>query len=90
MAIGALFEGPGVTQQQYDAVFKEVIPDGKPPLGMVSHIAGPIEGGWRVVDVWESEQTFKTFGDKLIPAMQRAGFAPIEPKVWPIHNSLAR
>ena len=75
MAIAFLIEVPGLTQEQGEALLREVVPDRKPPAGQILHIEGPMEGGGlRVVDVWESEEAFTTFiRDQLMPAVQRLG-----------------
>jgi hypothetical protein len=49
MAIAQLFEIPGGTQEQYDAVIEEIDSDLLP--GQVFHLAGPMEDGWWVLDV---------------------------------------
>jgi hypothetical protein len=93
MAIGVLFEFPGVTQAQYDAVLDKLT-GGRglkrlsdwPVKGVLFHVAGPTEKGWRVVDVWESEEAFRTFGGKLMPILQESGFPPVTPQVFAVHN----
>ena len=56
MALAFLLEFPGVTQEQYDKVLEKLQLGGKTYQGGIFHVAGPMEGGWRVVDVWESEE----------------------------------
>jgi hypothetical protein len=89
MAIGIVFEIPGGTQKQYDQVLQKLQLGGKPAPGGLYHVAGPMEGGWRVVDVWESQAAFETFFQtKLKKALQEAGVPPIQPKFFPVHNTL--
>ena len=45
----------GVTQEQYDAMHAEFAPLAGAVPGFVAHIAGPTEGGWYVIEVWESK-----------------------------------
>jgi len=46
------------------------------PPGRISHAAGPTEEGWRVVDVWESQEAYDTFlHERLSQALQNAGMA---------------
>ena len=72
MAVCMIFEAPGVTQAQYEQVRDEVTSDG-PPQGVRSHVAGPTESGWCVVEVWDSREAFdRFFSDKLQRALQRA------------------
>jgi len=94
VAIGVLFDFPGVTSEQYDEVCRN-LNNGRlltalsewPEPGIVSHVAGPTpDGGWRVVDVWESEEAFQRFGQRLMPLLQQAGFPAGAPQMFPVHN----
>jgi len=38
------------------------------------------------VDVWESEEAFQRFGQKLMPLLEKAGIPAVAPQVFPIHN----
>src|SRR4051812_47146961 len=84
MAIGIVIEIPGGTRAQYDQVMEKLqLGDSLPPGGLY-HVAGPMEGGWRVVDVWESQEAFDAFlHSKLGRAIQEAGVPPFQPKVFP-------
>ncbi len=92
MAIGVLHEAPGGTREQYEQVASRLT-DGRglnslgdwPVEGILFHSAGPTENGWRVVDVWESEEAFQHFGEVLAPLLEEAGFGG-EPQVFPLHN----
>ena len=53
--------------------------------GILSHVAGPTENGWRVIDVWESERAVQRFGEVIGPVLQEVGF-PGEPKLFPAHT----
>ncbi len=91
MAVGLIMEFPGMGQDKYDAVMKELSldgPDAKWPDGVISHCAGSVEGGWCVVDVWESQAAFDEFlTNQLVPAMERVGGIPqFPPKVFTVHN----
>ena len=87
MAIGVLFEMPGVTQEQYDEVIQKLedAGEGMPP-GRIYHVSGPTEDGWRVVDVWESQEQFERFGQTLMPLLEETGFPSFEPELCPVHN----
>ena len=74
MAIGIVFDGPGVTQAQYEQALAEVVPGGVLPPGMLYHAAGPTDQGWRVMEVWNSQEDAQRFFDEtLAQALQRAG-----------------
>jgi hypothetical protein len=95
MAIGVVFEFPGVDAVQYDAVCRR-LNDGRvlsaladwPGGGILAHVAGPTPTGWRVVDVWESEAAFQAFGTKLMPLLAEMNFPQVAPQVFPVHNAV--
>ena len=93
MAIVVVNEMEGAGQDLYDQVNPKVMPDGNLPDGCQAHIAGPVEGGWRVITVWESEDKFQQFReDALLPALREAGGEDrIAPQIStnPVHNFLS-
>ena len=73
MAVVVVNEIEGGSQEMYDQVNPKVMPNGLPE-GCQAHIAGPVDGGWRVITVWESEERFQQFRDEtLLPALREAG-----------------
>jgi hypothetical protein len=75
MAVGVFMEFPGVTWEQYEQLVQDLGLSG-PPEGMLTHVCGPTsDGGWRMVDVWESQEAFERFANELlIPRAQAHGF----------------
>ena len=87
MALAFVVEFPGGRQEQFGQVLEKLQLGGKSPPGQLFHVDGPIEGGWRVVDVWESQEAFDRFlQEKLGQALQEAGLATPQPQFWPVHN----
>lgn len=90
MKMAFLFEGSGVTPEQYDQILEKLNLGGKAAPGGIFHVAGPMKGGgMRVVDVWESaEIADKFYKERLTPIMQELGLA--QPKItpFPVHNIL--
>jgi hypothetical protein len=40
--------------------------------GLVAHVSGPVEGGWRIIDVWQSEEHLLRFRNEvLFPAFEK-------------------
>jgi hypothetical protein len=60
-------------------------PSDWPVEGLLAHIAGDGEKGFRVVDVWSSEDAFRRFGEKLIPILREVGIDG-QPEVYPSHT----
>lgn len=74
MAVGLRLKFDGGTQDQYDAIHGGMNVDQDPPAGLIFHSAGPIEGGWGVIDFWESRDAFDQFAqNRLMPKMQELG-----------------
>src|SRR5437899_5493123 len=81
MALAFLLDFPGATQAQFAQVAEKL--GSISPPGLLYHVDGPIEGGWRVVDVWESQEALdKFFQEKLGQAVQEAGLARQQRHVW--------
>jgi len=62
-----------------------VSPADWPVEGLLAHIAGEGPNGFRVVDVWESEDAMRRFGDTLKPALKALG-VEAEPEIYPAHT----
>jgi hypothetical protein len=95
-----VFDFPGVTSQQYDQLCRNLnngellttLADlHRAGYRVVSHVAGPTpDGGWRVVDVWESDEALETFRQRLAPLLENAGIPVVAPQVFPVHNAVTR
>jgi hypothetical protein len=90
MAVVVVANIEGGSQDLYETVTGKVMPDGQLPDGATIHIAGPIDGGWRVITVWDSQEQFDAFRDSsLIPALQEAGEGErVQPSITadPVHR----
>jgi uncharacterized protein YciU (UPF0263 family) len=82
MAVVMRMEWPEVSPEQYDQVREIVGWETDPAPGGLFHVAFFDEGGFKVVDVWESAEDFQTFVDnRLMPGIAEAGGVEGEPKV---------
>ncbi len=54
------------------------------PDGLIVHVAGPTESGFRIIDVWESEEAWERFrNERLRPAIRRvAGDASAQQPIF--------
>jgi quinol monooxygenase YgiN len=76
MAIAVIAAIP--SKEAYEAVTEAMFGTKRPPAvdGCLVHSAGEGPNGFRVVDIWESQEALDSFtNDKLMPAMQEAGMA---------------
>jgi hypothetical protein len=91
MAVATMVDNPDGSQEIYDKVRGELGLE-EQPAGGILHIAGPSpNGGWRVIEVWESEEDAQRFfAERLRPAFEAVGFtgSSAQPEFWPVHNYL--
>jgi hypothetical protein len=93
MPIVAVFHSAGLTRENYEESVRRLTngrtsrmesADDWPVEGLLVHIAGQTENGFRVVDVWESEDAFRRFGQKLMPIMKEIGIDTV-PETYDAH-----
>jgi hypothetical protein len=87
MAVAMLIDNPNGSQEIYEQLRERIGLD--KPAGGIFHVAGPSpNGGWRVIEIWESEEEAKRFlAERLGPAAEASGAAPPPPpELWPVHN----
>jgi hypothetical protein len=91
MAIGFIFNNPGQTQEQYDATVEQLNLAESLPEGWIFHAAGPTKDGWRVVEVWESQEAADTyFQGSLGQVLQNVGVSLGQPDTFTVYNVIAR
>jgi hypothetical protein len=73
MAFGVVHHFPGGTKENYEASIAAVHPsDGGLPAGQTFHAAGASPGGWTIMAVHESKESWEAFRDGiLLPRMQQ-------------------
>jgi hypothetical protein len=63
----------GATEDEYAKVVAELGGADERADGLIAHVAGPVEGGFRIIDTWASrEQAERFWGEHLDPAVARA------------------
>jgi hypothetical protein len=73
-AYGVVHFFAGGTQDQYDASIAAVHPgEGLLPDGQLFHAAGPSEGGWTIMAVHESKESWEAFRDGILMPRMQAG-----------------
>ena len=93
MAFVRLFDNPDGTQQQYDQASAAIGVTGEnAPDGAILHVAGASpNGGWRVVEIWESEDAARKFDEEQIePVLRQVGIQRPAPETWQVHNLIVR
>jgi hypothetical protein len=92
MAYGIVHHFPGGTEEQYEASIEAVHPSRDTlPAGQVFHAAGPSDGGWTIVAVHESKESWERFRDETLMPELNAGIeggfpTPPQETVFEVHN----
>jgi hypothetical protein len=97
MPVVVVHEGPTLTQERYEEIVRKLTggksrlesPSDWPVDGLLVHAVGQAGSGFRVVDVWESEEAFGRFGEALEPILQETGVED-PPEVYPAHTFVSR
>jgi hypothetical protein len=74
MPYGVVHFFPGGTQDQYAASIAAVHPGaGRLPEGQIFHAAGPSEGGWTIMAVHDTQESWESFRDGILGPAMAAG-----------------
>jgi len=76
MAVLMTAQIPGATQEMIDGMspLLELLPSQK---GFVVHANGPVSGGWRVTEVWDTQGDFEAWFEAHVkPAFAEGGPMP--------------
>jgi hypothetical protein len=91
VAIAMMVDNPKGSQEVYERIRAHIGLD--KPAGGIFHIAGPSpNGGWRVIEIFESEEEAnRFFQERFIPALRELGLdGPPPPReLWPVHNAMS-
>ena len=76
MAYGIVHHFPGGTREQYEASLAAVHPArDRLPEGQIFHAAGASAGGWTIVAVHESRESWERFCDGILMPRLQQGIA---------------
>jgi hypothetical protein len=90
MALTALFTPASMNASQYDECIERLEQAGAgAPAGRLYHACFGSGDQLRVLDVWESQESFERFGQTLMPILQQLGVDPGRPDIRPLHRVIA-
>lgn len=68
MAVLMTSDTAGQTRDGYDNLFQKVAPALQQAEGFVMHMSHPLDGGWRVIEIWQSrEDAARFFASTIAP-----------------------
>jgi hypothetical protein len=87
MALTFRFTPASMNATQYDEVISKLEAAGAgAPTGRLYHACFGTGDQLRVLDVWDSRESFDHFGQTLMPILQQVGVDPGQPEVLPVHR----
>jgi hypothetical protein len=94
MAFGVVHQFAGGTKEQYEASLAAVHPsDGSLPPGQTFHAAGPSDGGWTIIAVHDSKESWERFRDDVLMPKMASGIpggfaAPPQEATFEVYNQV--
>ena len=93
MSILVRFTGASdMTSEKYDKTLPAIEASGEwPPDGLDFHVAFSSGGSFRVSEIWDSQEQFEKFGERLMPILHEGGIELAgPPEIVEIHNIIRR
>jgi len=76
MPVAFIMDFDATGSDKYDAVMEDMQLGGRVPEHALYHAAGATEAGWRVIDVWETDEAFEDFAVRKIRPLTQAHGIP--------------
>ena len=89
MSVVIRYSPAGLSKETYDGASEHVAEAAGawPPEGLDMHVCFGADGDLRVSEIWDSEEQWRGFAEKLMPALQEAGVQMgSEPEVYEVHE----
>lgn len=91
MAVEMHADIQGMTKEMYEQGMAEVGAQLRAAPGFIAHFAGPMEGGYRVHEVWASQEDLdRWIQGTIMPMAQQVGIPPFQPTILQVDNVVTR
>lgn len=93
MSLVLVHQGPTLTRERYESAVRKLTggkgrletPADWPVEGLLVHATGQSDRGFQVVDVWESDEAARRFGEIMVPILHEVGITDM-PETYPAHT----
>jgi heme-degrading monooxygenase HmoA len=90
MAVLMIGEVPALTEEAYAGMVEHLKPLMRASKGFIAHTGGPSpSGGWRVVEIWETEDDGRNWFEQNVKPNLEAGVVP-DRRYFPLHTVLTK
>ena len=86
MPVLAVIEIPGGSRDLDEALLEAWSGTGNPPSGNHIRMAGPMDGGWRVVTLWDHAEQFRAFIEERLHLTLDGGEGQPTVALWEIET----
>jgi heme-degrading monooxygenase HmoA len=91
MAVVLIADIPGMTSDTYRQTVNEVKDKLKAAPGFIAHAGTPTSNGFRVTEIWESQEDCMQFiQSTIMPMAQQAGIPPFQPEFLEADEAFTR
>ncbi len=90
MSILVRFEPQGLTKDNYQQVVDRLDEENNPPEGRELHVFFGDDDSLKVSEVWDSQEAFQAYGEKLMPVLDEVGIQAGQPTILEVHNTQVR
>jgi len=90
MPVLMIAEVPNLTEEIYSGMIGQMTPLMRASKGFISHAGGPSPaGGWRVVEVWDSEEDGQSWFEQNVKPNLPPDIVP-DRRFHPLHTALTK
>lgn len=90
MAVLMIGEVPQLTEEMYGGMISQMRPSLEASKGFIAHTGGPSpSGGWRVVEVWESQEDADAWFEATVKPNLPPGVVPNR-QYFPLHSAFTK
>jgi hypothetical protein len=88
MSVLIRYQPTGLTKELYDETSRRMEGSGEwPPEGLDLHVCFGPDGDLLVSEIWDSEEQWREFSEKLMPVLRESGVQlGGEPQVFAVHE----
>ena len=90
MSVVIRYNPAGLTKETYDGVNERLEAAGESEGsmdGLVMHVCFGSDGDLKVSEIWDSEEKWRAFAERLMPVLQESGVQMgSEPQVFEVHS----
>jgi hypothetical protein len=78
----------GLTHREFRSILDEMGVEARPEPGIYQHISHPTDEGFRIIEIWDSQEGFEEFAERrLKPAITKLGIQRETTITFePLHN----